>query len=85
MLKDYETEIGNTQFQTQEQENDEFQKKRLECSKDFSLRWLNTAEVLMWQGKSYFLHKPLTNLSTKTNDKFYLILSIFKFFKFHNN
>lgn len=54
MLKNYETDIGNTQFMTQQQENDDFEKKRLECSKDFSLRWLNTAEVLGWEGISCF-------------------------------
>lgn len=43
MLEDYDTEIGDTQpgFVT----DDQNMLKRQECSKNFSLRWLNTAEI----------------------------------------
>lgn len=51
MIQNYDTDIGDTQpdFLSEEQQNENERLKRIESSKNFSLRWLNTAEISFFE------------------------------------
>ncbi len=53
ILHDYQTDIGDTQqsMMSEEQQCEENRMKKIESSKNFSLRWLNTAEIISYRPK----------------------------------
>ena len=44
---------------SEEQQNEENQLKRVECSTNFSLRWLNTAEIINFAPEGTYTNKFL--------------------------